>query len=86
MSRASPITFSGYFYAILFNLKISQDSLAGILAKDFPQYYSLKYDVEVAEAKKVMESLNPNEAVLSYFLGDSIWYVAGIMYYIACSM
>ena len=59
----------------LFSLKRSYDTLAKVIEHRFPQYYDLKYGVEVIGLKAVQEDLQPEEAVLTYFIGDEQWFV-----------
>ena len=59
----------------VFTLTRQYDSLASTIAHLYPHYYNLKYNLEVASANEVRESLSDNQAILSYFEGDSVWYV-----------
>ncbi len=59
----------------LFHARTSQDSLASIINKDFPNYHQLKYDDNIAQLGDVKNYLKENELMLSYFEGDSTWFV-----------
>ncbi len=56
----------------IFSLKNSYDSLVNVMEKEFPDYYQLKYNTEVASLMQVQQNmLNENQALLTYFMGDS---------------
>ena len=63
---------------IEFKLKTSLDSLSTVINQNFPEYYSLKYDLKVATAEEVMSQLGDNEATISYFVGDTTWYMIAL--------
>ncbi len=62
----------------LFVLKRSYDTLAQHLARKYPKYYDLKYQVGVADPFVIQQQLPKGTAVLNYFLGDTQWYVFAI--------
>lgn len=57
-----------------FSIKHTYDSLLTTFRKNHRNYYDLKYNVEVTEAAVVQQSLQAEEALLSYFWGDSSLY------------
>ena len=59
----------------LFSLKRSYDTLAKVIEQGYPEYFDLKYGVEVIDLAAVQQTLTPEEAVLSYFTGDDHWLV-----------
>jgi CHAT domain-containing protein len=59
----------------LFTSKTSLDSLALIIEEQYPNYHNLKYNMEVVHTSQVQESMDEKTAVLSFFEGDSTWYV-----------
>lgn len=56
----------------LFQLNQNHDSLIKIFEKNFPSYYSLKYDKNVISSKMVTEKLSKKQAFIEYYLTDSI--------------
>ena len=62
----------------IFNLKVSRDSLATRINEQYPDYYNLKYHVEIASLDQVQSFLGKRTSILSYFLGDKNWYVFSI--------
>lgn len=59
----------------VFALKQSKDSLTYLLESQYPDYYHLKYNIEVTSLKAIQNSLPYNNiALLEYFIGDSIIY------------
>jgi CHAT domain-containing protein/Tfp pilus assembly protein PilF len=58
----------------LFQLNQKHDSLIKIFEKNFPSYYSLKYDKNVVSSSMVAEKLNRKQAFIEYYLTDSILY------------
>ena len=59
----------------LFRAKISNDSLIQVIKQNHPDYHDLKYNMEVVSVAAVRDALGENTAMLSYFEGDSSWYV-----------
>lgn len=57
-----------------FAIKHTYDSLLTAFRENHRNYYDLKYNVEVTEAVAVQQDLQPHEALLSYFWGDSSLY------------
>lgn len=58
----------------LFDRNREFDQFIALLEKDYPQYYKLKYDLNVASVEDVQNHLKetaPNTAFLSFFAGDS---------------
>jgi CHAT domain-containing protein len=59
----------------LFSLKRNYDTLAKVIEQGYPEYFDLKYGVDVIDLAAVQQTLKPEEAVLSYFTGDDHWLV-----------
>ena len=45
-----------------------------VLETQYPNYYQLKYATRLATVTNVQSQLSSEEAVVSYFIGDSSWY------------
>lgn len=54
------------------------DSMVFNLAKNFPEYFDLKYNQEVITLDQLQHHLKANQMMLSYFEGDSAWYIFSI--------
>ena len=63
----------------LFHAKISQDSLARVIKNRYPDYYNLKYNEEIISLDKAQQNLSENTMILSYFEGDSEWFVLTVL-------
>ena len=59
----------------IIDLKWQYDSLSKKIADTYPQYYDMKYNLEVASVRSIMNNLAEEQAVLSYFDGDESWYI-----------
>ncbi|MEP1097598.1 MAG: CHAT domain-containing tetratricopeptide repeat protein [Cyclobacteriaceae bacterium] len=59
----------------LFNFKSSQDSIVRILQQEYPDYYKLKYNRISPAISDIQNSLDSDEALIEYFIGDSATYV-----------
>jgi len=55
----------------LFGYREVQDSIIGILKKDFPKYFGLKYNTEISSIEAIQMHLDKDQTVLSYFIGAS---------------
>jgi CHAT domain-containing protein len=53
-------------------LKGAQDSLMAVFEKRYPAYYRMKYNRHIASIEEVQSKLSKNEALVEYFLGDSV--------------
>jgi len=62
----------------LFHAKSSVDSLAGVIKHQYPNYHNLKYNTDVLHASEVKDLIKKNTIILSFFEGDSTWYVMGM--------
>lgn len=62
----------------VFYVKWQYDSLAKSIANKYPQYYDLKYNLEVISIAELQQFLTEESAALSYFEGDSSWYVFSV--------
>lgn len=56
----------------IFDLKASQDSLLAVFQKRYPEYHRLKYDRRLATIADVQTKLPAGNALVEYFLGDSV--------------
>ncbi len=65
------------WYSIYFNLNRSLDSLKIQLEQDYPDYYTQKYNIQLATLKDVQKKLlnRNNQGLIEYFVGDSSIYV-----------
>jgi len=64
-----------FFETRLVQLLQSHDSLVRRLEKDYPKYYSLKYDFSIIGFDKLSRRLNKDEALIEYQLMDSSLYI-----------
>ena len=58
----------------LFAVNRRYDSLMQMLEAKFPDYYQLKYAARTVTVPNIQSQLSPDEAVVSYFIGDSTQY------------
>ncbi|MCC6460746.1 MAG: hypothetical protein IT260_09780, partial [Saprospiraceae bacterium] len=56
----------------IFNLKATQDSLLLVFRQRYPEYHRLKYDRRIATVAEVQAQLPAGNALVEYFLGDSV--------------
>ena len=54
----------------IFALHRNYDGLTKKLEKDFPKYFSLKYDVKVVEVDGLQNIIDDKTSILSYFIAD----------------
>ncbi len=60
----------------LLELEEEQEVLKKELEQSYPNYYELKYDLSTISLKEIQDDLlNPDQSMLSYFLGDSAIYI-----------
>lgn len=60
----------------LFDLKTRAESLQKTFETDFPDYYRLKYDLRTEDVASVQRDLlEPDQALVEYFVGDSAVFV-----------
>jgi len=64
-----------FFETRLVQLLQSHDSLVRKLEKDYPKYYSLKYDFSIIGFDKLSRKLNRDEALIEYQLLDSSLFI-----------
>ena len=65
---------SSMYQAKLFDTNRQYDSLMLVLETQYPDYHQLKYATRLATVADVQSQLSPEEAVVSYFVGDSSRY------------
>jgi len=56
----------------IFRLKTRYDSLVASFEKDYPSYYSLKYDDKIVSVEEVQNELNQNQFIIEYALTDTL--------------
>lgn len=62
--------------AKIFDLKADYQNLKDTLERFYPNYYNLKYDIEVASVEEIQEQLSEKEEILlEYFVGQRNVYV-----------
>ncbi|MBL6445864.1 CHAT domain-containing protein [Fulvivirga sp. 29W222] len=54
----------------LFELKQHYNAFIADLEKNYPQYYNLKYNIPIPSVAQLQETLNENQAIVSYFIAD----------------
>ena len=54
----------------LFDLKRKYEHLIQIFETDYPQYYSLKHQIQVVSATKLQAALPPKTTLIEYFVGE----------------
>ena len=71
-ASAEKITF---WQERVFSLELELNELVSMLEENFPDYYALKYDTEVAGIERLKKSLGSKDALVSYVYNDSIVYI-----------
>ena len=66
------------FKSVLLDNKVEFNSLMLYLEKNFPNYYEVNYNPQIATIESVQQNLKPNEALLEYFVGDDGVYAFAI--------
>ncbi len=66
------------FQKKLFATNQSYDSLILVLERQYPDYHQLKYATRPVSIPNIQTQLTPEEAVISYFVGDSTYYAFAI--------
>ncbi len=67
-----------FFESKLLSLLIEHDSLVSKLEKNYPRYYSLKYDRSTIQLIHLVEKMKNSEAIIEYELADSSIYIYAI--------
>lgn len=62
----------------LFRYRKAKDSLKNVLEDRYPEYYQLKYGLEVASIRDVRKKLKRDEGLIEYFLGDHTLFVLSL--------
>lgn len=55
-------------------LRLEWQALLETLEQRYPRYYQLRYGLEPLSLPEVQARMKPDEAILSYFTGDSLWF------------
>lgn len=63
----------------IFESTLAYNDLIDQLEKDHPDYHRMKYDMGTASLEEVQSWLNEDQAMLSYFVGDSASYVFKVL-------
>jgi len=63
------------YTAKLLELRREYNQFVSRLEESYPEYYNLKYNVEIPSMEKLQGKLKENEALVSYFLSDTRLYV-----------
>ncbi len=61
--------------SILLGVTRRRDSLISILEKKYPDYYSIRYNTEVVDMKKIHNLIGRNANYLNYIVSDSVVYL-----------
>jgi CHAT domain-containing protein len=64
----------GQWQATLNNKRLAYDSLVGLLEKEYPEYYNLKYNFDVVSIPEIQHKLDKDFALIEYKLVDSVLY------------
>ncbi|MEL6863119.1 MAG: CHAT domain-containing tetratricopeptide repeat protein [Bacteroidota bacterium] len=64
--------------ARLFNLRRDYQHLIDGFERDFPQYHKLKYDTQLAQLSEIQSTLQADEILIEYFIGENKQYVFAI--------
>ncbi len=59
----------------LFNFSRQYDSLLVVLKDNYPEYYRLKYQQNVATLEQISEQLDKNSALVNYFVADTSLFI-----------
>lgn len=62
----------------VFEFTVRYDSLVGILEKNYPDYYAIKYTEPSVSIKAVQQSLGPKSVLVEYMLSDSVLHAFAI--------
>ncbi len=62
----------------LFNYSRQYDTLMITLKEEYPDYYELKYQQNVAKVEDIQKQLSNKGALLNYFVGDTTLFIATI--------
>jgi CHAT domain-containing protein/Tfp pilus assembly protein PilF len=61
-----------FFDIKLFQLNLKHDSIVQLIEKNYPSYYSLKYDKNVIKLDEVVSRLTSKQAFIEYYISDSV--------------
>lgn len=65
----------GVYESEIFKLKREHEVLVKVLKEEYPAYYNLKYNNTVATVEEIQDLLSPEQALIEYFVGDSIIFI-----------
>ena len=60
------------YESYVFDLNHRFDSLLGLLEREYPEYYDLKYQTEVVSIQEVQDWLKSDQVLLEYVITDSV--------------
>ncbi len=58
----------------IFKLKETQNALVTNIEKNYPNYFDLRYEQKTTDTKKILEILDQEQLLVSYFFGDNAVY------------
>jgi CHAT domain-containing protein len=64
----------GQWQTALNNKRLAYDSIIGLLEKEYPEYYNLKYNFDVVSIQEVQKKLLKDVVLIEYKLVDSVLY------------
>ncbi|MEL6534964.1 MAG: CHAT domain-containing tetratricopeptide repeat protein [Bacteroidota bacterium] len=67
-------TLQAKYQQLLFNANRDYENLIARMEAEYPKYYELKYDVEVASVEEIQEFLSDSTMMISYFVTDDLIY------------
>jgi len=62
----------------IFKLIRSQENLKNQIAREYPNYYQIKYDSVTLNLEQIQQYLDPQSVILEYYVGDSTIYAMSI--------
>lgn len=64
----------GQWQTALNNKRLAYDSIIGLLEKEYPEYYNLKYNFDVVSIREIQKKLPKDVVLIEYKLIDSVLY------------
>jgi CHAT domain-containing protein/Tfp pilus assembly protein PilF len=58
-----------------FELEARYDSLVGVLERDYPDYYTLKFSEPSIQLEQIQEQLEPGRSLIEYTVTDTLLYI-----------
>ncbi|MEO1384747.1 MAG: hypothetical protein AAFV78_16100, partial [Bacteroidota bacterium] len=63
----------------LFDLYVAYDSLVELIHDQYPDYYTLRYQIPDVEIADIQKKIGSQEAIISYFVGETstfVWFIS----------